>query len=114
MVDYIPSDTSMERKGLIQSENVDTFQIDVSTMEMAQEVLPQSIQSFKDVEKDEGQQRGHKLPDSFCEGRELEAAPKSEEKKLFSPTDDVCWIHHLECVRSSGDPINGLILSIVR
>ena len=85
-----PCDTSKERRGLVQSENPETFHIDVSSVEMAQGVLLHKNSPSSPLLKMLKRWNNSKQVISFWISsvkRELEAAPKFRKEKSLPPAD---------------------------
>ena len=100
------------RKGEVWNRvrTLKTFHIDISGVVMAQGVLPHKNSPTCPSKMTKGRNNGQQVISLWTSSVKEEnlKQPQSLGRKSLPPTDDVCWIHHLAWVGSSG----GSVLSI--
>ena len=89
---------------------LETFHIDISGVVMAQGVLPHKNSPTRPSKMSKGGNNSQQVISLWTSSLKEEnlKQPQSLGRKSLPPTDDVCWIHLLAWVGSSG----GSILSI--
>ena len=99
------------RKGEVwyRVRTLETFHIDISGVVMAQGVLPHKNSPTRPSKMSKGRNNSQQVISLWTSSVKEENLKQSQSlgRKSLSPTGEVCWIHHLAWVGSSG----GLILS---